>query len=53
MGVGRPCAIRSDLGESIREVDGGGRDREGGAQAEYLVEGGADQAGPVVRGGEP
>ena len=34
-------------------MEGGGRDREGGAQAEYLVEGGADQVRPAVRGGGP
>jgi hypothetical protein len=45
--------FRSDLGEAIREVEGGGRDSAGGAQTEHLVEGRANQARPVVRGGRP
>lgn len=44
---------RSDLGEAVREIEGGGRDREGDAQAEHLVDGRADQKRPVVRCCEP
>lgn len=45
--------LRSDSGEPVGEVEGVGREREGGAQAGHLVQGRTDQARPVVRGGGP